>query len=386
MKPDNRRLFGGAAVAVVLAAAGGFGLAKCTSKPPAVAETAAAKSAEAKSEPGLAMSEAAIKAAGVIVQPVTAGGLATEVLSQGAVVAAPGGEAVLTARAAGTVTRIFKRLGDSVRKGEALAVVESRDAAQIAADRSTAGAKETLARRNLAREKSLYDQRVSPRVDLERAEAEAAAASAESRRAQISAGAANVTSDGRGVVVTSPINGRITAAQARLGAFVQPENELFRVADPKLIQVEASLGTLDAPRVAVGDRAVIEANDGQAIEARVRAVTPTLNAETRSATAVLEVTSLVLQPGQAVRVRIFPRNAPASTAVVLPDEAVQSFGGHDVVFVRTPKGFVVQPVTAGRRSAGRVEVIAGLAPGQSVAVKNAFLLKAELGKSAGEES
>ncbi len=280
MKLDNRRLFGGAAVAVVLAAAGGFGLAKCTSSPPTPA-AAAAKPAEARAEPTLAMSEAAITAAGVIVQPVSAGGLATEVLSQGAVVASPGGEAVLTARAAGTVTRIFKRLGDSVRKGEALAVVESRDAAQIAADRATAGAKETLARRNLAREKSLFDQRVSPRVDLERAEAEAAAASAEARRAQISAGAANVTSDGRGVVVTSPISGRITAAQANLGAFVQPENELFRVADPKLIQVEASLGTLDAPRIAVGDRAVIEASGGQAIEARVRAVTPTLNAETR---------------------------------------------------------------------------------------------------------
>jgi cobalt-zinc-cadmium efflux system membrane fusion protein len=229
VKQDNRRLFGSVGLAVILAAGGGFGLAKCTSKPVApVAE--AAKTPEAKSEPSLAMTAEAINSAGVIVQPVVAGALATEVLSQGSVVAAPGGEAVLTARASGTVTRIFKRLGDSVRKGEALAVVESRDAAQIAADRVTAGAKETLAHRNLAREKSLYDQRVSPRVDFERAEAEAAAASAEARRAQISAGAANVTADGRGVMVTSPINGRVTSAQANLGAFVQPENELFRVA------------------------------------------------------------------------------------------------------------------------------------------------------------
>ena len=384
MKQDNRGLLGGAALAVVLAAGGGFGLAKCTSKPVAPAATATT-TPEAKSAPGLAMTADAIRAAGVIVQPVTAGGLASEVLSQGSVVAAPGGEAVLTARASGTVTRIFKRLGDSVRKGDALAVVESRDAAQIAADRATAGAKETQARRNLAREKSLYDQRVSPRVDYERAEAEAAAASAEARRAQISAGAANVTADGRGVVVTSPIGGRITVAQANLGAFVQPENELFRVADPKLVQVEASIGVLDAPRIAVGDRAVLEAADGQVIDARVRAVTPTLNAETRAATAVLEVTSDALRPGQALRVRIFPRNSAGSAAIVISDEAVQSIGGHDVVFVRTAKGFEAHPVTVGRRSAGRVEVVAGLASGQSVAVKNAFLLKAELGKSAGEE-
>ena len=384
MRQDNRRLFGGVALAVLLAAGGGFGLAKCTTNPAAPAAEAA-KAPKAESEPGLAMTADAIHAAGVIVQPVTSGGLATEILSQGSVVAAPGGEAVLTARASGTVTRIFKRLGDVVRKGEALAVVESRDAAQIAADRATAGAKETLARRNLAREKSLYDQRVSPRVDYERAEAEAAAASAEARRAQISAGAANVTADGRGVMVTSPINGRITVMQANLGAFVQPENELFRVADPRLVQVEASVGAPDTSRIVVGDRAVIEAADGATIEARVRAVTPGLNSETRAATAVLEVTSTALQPGQAVRVRLFPRNAAASTAIVVPDEAVQSFAGHDVVFVRTPKGFEARPVTIGRRSAGRVEIIAGLAANQAIAVKNAFLLKAELGKSAGEE-
>jgi cobalt-zinc-cadmium efflux system membrane fusion protein len=75
VKQDNRRLFGGAALAVVLAAAGGFGLAKCTSKPVAPAAEAA-KTPEAKSEAGLAMTAEAIQAAGVIVQPVTAGGLA----------------------------------------------------------------------------------------------------------------------------------------------------------------------------------------------------------------------------------------------------------------------------------------------------------------------
>lgn len=301
-------------------------------------------------------------------------------------VAAPGGEAVLTARAPGAITQLFKRLGDSVRRGESLAIVESRDAAQIAADRATAGAKAMLAQRNLAREKSLYDQRVSPRVDYERAEAEAAAASAEARRARISADAAHVTADGRGVVVTSPINGRITASQARLGAFVQSETELFRVADMRLIQVEAAVGAADVARIAVGDQAVIEAADGQAIEGRVRAVTPTLNAETRAATVVIEVQSAALTPGQAVRARISPTHAPASPgAIVVPEEAIQSVGGRDVAFLRTAKGFEARPVTVGQRSAGRVEVVEGLSPGQSVAVKNAFLLKAELGKSAGGE-
>ena len=59
--------------------------------------------------------------------------------------------------------------------------------------------------------------------------------------------------------------------------------------------------------------------------------------------------------------------------------------GRDAVFVRTQTGFRVQPVTVGQRSAGRVQIIQGLRGGEVIAVKNAFLLKAELGKSAEEE-
>src|SRR3546814_6047496 len=71
---------------------------------------------------------------------------------------------------------LFKRLGDPVRAGETIAIVQSRDAAQIAAERVAADARSTLAQKNLHREKTLLDQKVSARVDYERAQAEAAAA------------------------------------------------------------------------------------------------------------------------------------------------------------------------------------------------------------------
>src|SRR3546814_17804849 len=116
----------------------------------------------------------------------------------------------------------MKRLGDPVRAGETLAIVESRDAAQFAADRTAAAAKSTLAQKALAREQYLFRQKVSARVELEQAEAEAASAAAEARRARVAAGAARVTSDGRGVAVSSPISGRGTSDHFRLGAFGQP--------------------------------------------------------------------------------------------------------------------------------------------------------------------
>src|SRR3546814_6115175 len=63
------------------------------------------------------------------------------------VTAAPSGEAIVTARAGGAVTRLFKRLGDPVRAGETIAIVQSRDAAQIAAERVAADARSTLAQK-----------------------------------------------------------------------------------------------------------------------------------------------------------------------------------------------------------------------------------------------
>jgi len=384
VRKDNSRLYGGVAAAVVAALAG-FGIAKFTdSGAPAAAPEAEEEHTEGP-EGAVLMTATAVKASGIVVQAVSVGGFANEILAQASVEAAPNGQAVLTARAAGAVTRIYKRLGDPVRAGEPLAIVESREAAQIAADRSVASARANLAQKTLARERRLFEQRVSARQDYEQAQAEAAAANAEARRAQVASGAANVTSDGRGVVVSSPISGRITAAPVTLGSFVQPETELFRIADPQRIEVLASISSADSSRVSAGDRAILELANGGTIEGTVRSITPSLNAETRTATAVIQAPAVGLQPGQTVRARITPRIVSTSRAIVVPEEAVQSVEGRDVVFVRTTAGFQARPVTVGQRSAGRAEIVAGLNAGQTIAARNAFLLKAELGKGEGED-
>ncbi len=385
MVTNDKRLLGGVAGAVLLAAVGGFSVARCTADPAALS-VPSEKSAESETPPdSLAMTPDAIREADIVIETIRAGGLGSEIVAQGQVTASPAGKALVTARAGGAVTRVFKRLGDPVRAGEALAVVESRDAALIAADRTAALARAVFAQKALARERYLFDEKVSARVDLERAQAEAAAAEAEARRAQVSADAANITRDGRGVIVASPIAGRITSENVSLGAFVQPEIELFRVADPSKIQVEAAISPGDVTRLAAGDRAIVELIDGRTVEGWVRAVTPTLSGETRLATALIEVPGGILLPGLGVRVRLMPSQGTATNAIVVSEDAVQSVDGRDAVFVRTPQGFRARFVTLGQRSAGRVEIVAGLKSGATIATRNAFLLKAELSKGAGEE-
>ena len=377
-------LLAGAAVVVVAIAA--FSVGKMSGGKPAETATAEkpAAAAPAAGPQSLSMGPERITASGVQLQTVNTGGLASEVVAQATVEAEPGGEAALTARAAGSITRITKRLGDPVRAGETLALVSSREAAQISADRSVASARADLARKNLAREKRLFEQKVGPRQDYEPAQAEVAVAEAEARRAATAAGASAVS--GGYVAVISPINGRVTAMTASLGAFVAPETELFRISDPAKIQVDASVTAADARRVQPGDQAIVETTSGETRTAVVRSVTPGVNEETRSATVVLTLTggTGALQPGQLVRARITSRQS-TSSGIVVSEEAVQNLNGNDVVFVRTKEGFRVQHVLVGQRSGGRVVIVDGLKGGETVAVKNAFLLKAELGKSSEED-
>lgn len=383
LRETRSRAWLGTAAAAAVALAAGFGIAKFTTRP--VVEPPAKTEAPSSGPAMVEVPASHIAAANIVVQMVASGSLTDEILAPATVSAAPNGEAVVTAHAAGAVIRLNKRLGDPVKAGEVLATVESREAASMAADTSVALTKVELARKRADREQRLFEQRVSPRQDLENAQAELAVAEAEARRARNTASTARVGGDGRSVLVVSPLSGRITAQPVTLGSFVQPETELFRVADPRFIQIEASVTGPEATRIAPGDTATLTTPAGESLIAVVRSVTPVLDRQTRAATVVLTLSGAAGQvtPGQALQARINPKSGrPAG--IVVPEEAVQSIDGRDMVFVRTAKGFMAQPVVVTSRSGGRASIQSGLQAGQSIATRNAFLLKAELTKSTEE--
>jgi cobalt-zinc-cadmium efflux system membrane fusion protein len=71
--------------------------------------------------------------------------------------------------------------------------------------------------------------------------------------------------------------------------------------------------------------------------------------------------------------------------VAVPFAAVQTVDGRRAVFVRTKQGFEKRDVVLGRRDGAVVEVVSGLAAGDTVAVSNTFSLKAELSKAGDED-
>jgi cobalt-zinc-cadmium efflux system membrane fusion protein len=370
------------AVALAMACVLGFLVARWTAPAP---QPVAAASSEALPM-SVSVTPEGLAAVGIATEKVTSGNLAGEVIAPATIDPEIHGEAMLTAHVAGTVSSITGRVGDKVKGGDTLAVVMSRDAAAIAAAQATAESRLRQTRATLTREQVLFAKQVTPREELERAQADFDAAAADARRTRAAAAVSHVRSDGTGVAIVSPISGTIVSRTAILGLFVQPETELFRVADPGDIDIDVAVPAQDAQRIAAGDLAKVRTRAGVLVNAKVRAVTPTLNDATRSATAVLDPLpgQAPLMPGDVLTAEIIPSGA-AKAGIVVPAEAVQTLEGRDVVFVRTPTGFAARPVTVGARGAGHAAIVAGLRPGETIATANAFFLKAEMRKPTGEE-
>ena len=383
---DRRLLVGGAALALAAAAAGLL-VGRSTAPAPA-SQTAKEAGGEAEESHGpegfVPMTTERMVASGITVEQVKPGSLASEIIGQGTITAPPEGQALVTARADGAITRIAKRLGDPVRAGETLALLESRDAAQFVADRNSAAAKERAAHALWQREQRLYRERITSREALEATRATHDGTEVELRRAEAAMNAAGVVGQ-RYLAVRSPINGRITEVDTQLGAYVSAGAELFNVANPSRIQVEVAVPASDAQRVFPGDRAVVELPNGGTVDALVRSATPSVNVQSRAATIVLQLNGAAggLRQGQAVRARITPFGTKTN-AIVLPEDAIQQVEGRDVVFVQVKGGFQAVPVSTGSRGNGRVEILDGVSAGQTVVIGGAFVLKSQLGASEAE--
>lgn len=380
---DRNRWVAAIAAAALAAGVGGILIGQSMTSQPAAQEEAAEEEGEQHGREGfIAMSAEKMAASGIAVERVEPGSLISEILAQATVTAPPEGQALLTARADGAVVRINRRLGDPVRAGETIALLESREAAQFVAERNAAAARERAAHAAWQREERLFRERVTAREALEGARAVHDSTEVELRRSETALRAAGVTGGGRYLAVRSPISGRITEVDTQLGAYVAAGAELFNVADPRRIQIDAAVTAGDAQRVRPGDPAKVELPNGGLVEAIVRSVTPAVNPQSRAAMVVLHLNGAPggLTQGQAVRVRITPLGSQ-ERGIILPEQAVQQIEGRDMVFVQIKGGFQAVPVSIGSRSGGRIEILEGLRAGQTVVTEGAFVLKSQLGAS-----
>lgn len=379
MNNKNNTWIGLVLTALIAGAAGYFLAAKQVPLPSTKMEAAEKKQA---TDMEIKLPASYLASSNIVVEQVTAGDIAAEITTSGRVEAAPGGEASVIAKVAGTVTRINKRLGDTVEAGEVIATVDSFEASAMTAERNAAKAKLDLARKLYQRESSLFEQGVTPRQDMESAHAALKLAEVEAAKADLVARAARVSSNGNSLLIVSPFKGHITSESAMVGTFVQPNNEIFRVVGMQQLQIAAFVTAAEVSRVKVGDAATLTTRNGKKIPAKVHSVTPSVNGNNQSATAILapdvQNPPFVLGEGLQITLHSHPDQ---DTGLIIPEEAIQRVDGQDVVFIRTSNGFKPQRVAVGMRSGGEAQILSGLDQGASIATRNAFLLKAELIKS-----
>ena len=322
-----------------------------------------------------------IAAAGIQIGRPTVGGTSTIELPA-TIEGDPQGMQVVSAAIGGRVVALTRHLGQSVQRGQTIAVIESREAASLKAEVEAARARVALAQSNLAREQRLFAQRVSPEQDLVAARTAAAEARIALQLARQQVAAAGVGGGGLNRMgIIAPVSGQVIARSVVLGQTVAADAELYRIANLSTLSLSLNLQPADAGRVQPGATVTVVAPGRQAT-GRVSFVSPALDNETRLVPLIATLDNRAGQwrVGESVTASVQLASDGGGKAVRVPSTAVQTVEGRPAVFVRTREGFEMRPITLGGQAGAHVVIRSGLSGQEQIATTNSFTLKAELGK------
>ena len=192
----------------------------------------------------------------------------------------------------------------------------------------------------------------------------------------------------RALTLRSPAGGHVLEKNVVAGQKIAAGDALYRVADLSTVWVEGEVFEQDLAAVRVGQmvHADLQALPGEHRMGRIAYVYPTVNAETRTARVrlVLPNGDRRLKPGMYATLRIAGLERPE--VLTIPRDAVLVTGERSIVFVREALGRLVpREVAVGVANDERVEILRGLAAGETVVASATFLVDAEsnLGKAAG---
>lgn len=294
----------------------------------------------------------------------------------------------------GVVRDVSKSLGDTVSRGEVMAVLDSRELASAKAAYLAARERVALASATYDREKRLWERKISAEQDflaakqaLAEARIEQRAASQELRALGLSDGylerlPAESDASLTRFEVVAPFEGTVIEKHITLGEAVEADAGVFVLADLATVWVDFNVHQRDLPLVRKGQAVRIAAGPGlPEEEAEVVYVGPVVGTETRTgiARAVLPNEDGRWRPGQFVTGAVAVERM--TVPVLVPKTAVQTVEGRPSVFVEAEEGLEPAPVTLGRSDGTRQEITGGLEPGRRYVAEGGFVLKAALEKS-----
>jgi cobalt-zinc-cadmium efflux system membrane fusion protein len=296
----------------------------------------------------------------------------------------------------GRVLEVRARLGDRVKVGEILLVVDSPDIAQAYSEFVKEHSELTYATRAYELAKDLYESKALPQKDLKQAENDAIKAQAEFRRAKerllsLRVPAAELEKPLAEQKITSrfemrsPLTGTVVERTVTPGQSVggDPGQVLFTVADLDVLQVVADVYERDLGLVHGGQVAtvMVEAYPGVIFPGAIAAIGDVVDPNTRT----IKVRAWVNNEEHKLKPEMFARLnidlGEGASFITVPKEAVLEIDGKEYVYVVEGQDrYVKHEVKVGTASADLVRILEGLKPGERVVTKGAILLKAKEAK------
>lgn len=291
---------------------------------------------------------------------------------------------------AGRIVDLDATVGQEVRRGQVLATINSTELSTGQLAFLKALAQKDLAARAAARAKQLFESDVIGAAELQRRQSEytQAADEANASRDQLKVlGMADAAIDklaetrtinSRAHIVAS-VSGTIIERKVTEGQVVQPADPAFLVADLSRVWVVADVPEQSAGSVRVGETVNVEvpALPQRVLTGTLSFVSPTVNPETRTVRARMDLDNLKREFKPAMLASVLIKGRP-QTRQVVPAGAIVREENRDFVFVRTAQDtFRLKPVVFGAEQDGQRVVQSGLDASESIVIDGAFHLNNE---------
>lgn len=278
----------------------------------------------------------------------------------------------VAAQVSGRVIELRANAGDTVAKGQVLARIDEREAAQgvAAGQAQVARAESDLgnARANLERARKLVAQNFVSKAAVDKAQADFDAARAQLAAARASTTQA-VTVQGHSTI-TAPFSGVIAERLTELGDMALPGKPLFSVFDPKDLRAVANVPQAKIADIRAGASASVEITAlAQRIPATRIVILPSADPRTHTTQVRLELPETLkgAYPGQFARVYF---SVGRAKKLVIPSSAVVHRSEVDGAYVVDAKGGISFRQVRLGEAAGEaaIELLAGINPGELVAL------------------
>jgi cobalt-zinc-cadmium efflux system membrane fusion protein len=291
----------------------------------------------------------------------------------------------------GRIVKLYAKIGDNVKRGQALLTIESTDLIQADSNLIAAAGVLDLTTHALERAKQLYEVQGIAEKDLQQAVSDQQTAEGALKAArdavrvfgksplEIDHMVKSRTIDPY-LVVPSPIAGRITARAAAPGDFVQPGTlpAPYSVADISRIWLNASVTESDMPLVHSGQqvRVAVMALPGRTFEGKISTVGATVDPQLHRGLVRAEVEDSrhELLPGMFASFVIVTGQPLSAAAVPLDGVVREGDGTMTVWFASDRHHFTRRTVKVGLQHAGYDQILEGVRPGEQIVTRGAIFL------------